>query len=257
MGRVIEGTAHRSCDSALEKESEMNKREDAGLTVSYDAGWSKRGTGRNYNSSTGHGAFIGAKSKKILDFSVRNKHCNICALSKTRGRAPHPHRCTANWRGSSKAMEPDMAVSMIQNLSDKGHNVKTLVMDNDATTIAKVREIDSSIRKLSDNNHTKKSISNALYNLANTHKELKNKKTLNYIHRMFCYAIGQNQEDQEGLRRRLSEIVPHMFGDHGLCSSWCTYHKDPNSYKYHSLPYKKPLSNPALKCALEKLTKQL
>ena len=130
-------------------------------------------------------------------------------------------------------------------------------MDNDSTTIAKLREINPNILKLSDRNHTRKSISNALYSLAKDHSALRNKKTLNYILRMFTYAIEQKQENITGLQTRLREIVPHIFGTHDLCShEWCSYNENLTNFEYSSLPFKKPLTYAALKLALESLTEQ-
>ena len=256
--------AKDSCDRALVEEVALSDPLDgadtsasAPLSVSYDAGWSKRGTGRSYDSNTGHGVLIGKSSRKCLDFSVRSKVCDTCDYARRSGEPVKKHKCFKNWSGSSNAMEPDMAVQMISNIASKGHTVGTLIMDNDSTTIAKVREINPNILKLSDRNHTRKSISNALYSLAKDHSALRNKKTLNYILRMFTYAIEQNQENITGLQTRLREIVPHIFGTHDLCShEWCSYNENPTNFEYSSLPYKKPLTDAALKLAFESLTEQ-
>ena len=59
--------------------------------------------------------------------------------------------CRKNWTGSSKSMEPDMAVNMLHNLKDKGFHVKNLVLDNDANTISKARSnFDPNIQEFSD-----------------------------------------------------------------------------------------------------------
>ena len=266
---VIE-TAKDSCKRALVEEVTLtqtdpitpgdesaNELGGLPLTVSYDAGWSKRGTGRSYDSNIGHGVLIGKSSRKCLDFSVRSKVCDTCDRAQRSGVIPKEHKCYKNWTGSSKAMEPDMAVDMIQNIQSTGLSVGTLVMDNDSTTIAKVREVNPLIEKLSDKNHTKKSISNALYALSNTHSVLKNRKTLNYVLRMFMYAIEQNQGNVEGLQKRLSEIVRHMYGCHEQCSGeWCTYSDNPEKFAHNSLPYKKPLQDKNLSEALHKLVQQ-
>lgn len=41
-------------------------------------------------------------------------------------------------------------------------------------------------------------------------------------------------QDQAGeeIERKLDIIVPHIFGDHSMCStSWCAYHKSPETYR--------------------------
>ena len=253
-GAAIQSFAIDSCKKAVEEEVQDGGE---GLTVSYDAGWSKRGSGRSYNSNTGHSVLIGAKSRKCLKFAVRTKVCNVCDCAKSRHQDPKPHKCFKNWEGSSKAMEPDMAYSMIKDLADEGHQVDKLVMDNDATTMHKVKQINDNIQKISDKNHTKKGVVNSLYNLANKHKALKNKKTLNYIVKMFTYAFQQKSGDPQGLVQRLDEIVPHIFGSHDNCSpSWCSYNKNPSGFKYHSLPYGRALTDSALRSDLEKLVQQ-
>ena len=141
----IAGTASESCAKAVAEEVSMVEDETSNISdngdvtphsvpqpisVSYDAGWSKRGTGRSYDSNTGHGSLIGSKSRKCLDFPVRSKVCDTCSYAKRAGCEPKPHICYKNWTGSSKAMEPDMAVEMINNLQSQGHSVGTLIMDN-------------------------------------------------------------------------------------------------------------------------------
>ena len=53
------------------------------ITILYDMGWQKRGTGRMYNSNSGHAFMIGAKTKKIIGIAVMSK---ICAGCKKAGR---------------------------------------------------------------------------------------------------------------------------------------------------------------------------
>ena len=49
------------------------------LTVSYhDIGWQQRSSGNKYNSVSGHAFCIGGYTKKILDFHVKSKVCNVC-----------------------------------------------------------------------------------------------------------------------------------------------------------------------------------
>ena len=48
------------------------------LYVSYDAGWSTRGSGRSNNSDTGHGAMIGEQTGKCVAFNIKTKRCRIC-----------------------------------------------------------------------------------------------------------------------------------------------------------------------------------
>ena len=144
---------------------------------------------------------------------------------------PSPMSVIKNWTGSSKAMEPDMADEMMDKLAAKSISVETIVMDNDSSTVAKLRQKNPTLKKKSDKNHTKKNIANALYNLRKTHKPLQNSKTINYVIRMFSYAIAQMQGNVLGLKKRLAQLVPHMYGEHDECEEWCTYRRDPENFK--------------------------
>ena len=41
-------------------------------------GWQKRSSGKVYNSPTGHALLFGAKTKKVLNFTVLSKLCSTC-----------------------------------------------------------------------------------------------------------------------------------------------------------------------------------
>ncbi|KAK3108542.1 hypothetical protein FSP39_010193 [Pinctada imbricata] len=95
---------------------------------------------------TGHASLVGEKTKKIVNFSSMSKKCRICSAAK--GGTPREHNCRLNWQGSAKAMEPAMACQMLQEVAKEGGNAKTLVMDNDSTTIAHMKSsVDPSIKK--------------------------------------------------------------------------------------------------------------
>ncbi|XP_061176202.1 uncharacterized protein LOC133185163 [Saccostrea echinata] len=100
-------------------------------------------------------------------------------------------------------MEPAMAVNILTTIKDKGHEVKTLVMDDDTMTISKFRsEVDKTIQKCSDKNHTIKNFTSSLY-------ALQKDKTL----------------------QRKCDV------------SWCRYLQHPETYVPRNLPYGKYLSN--------------
>ena len=48
-----------------------------------------------------------------------------------------------------------------------------------------------------------------------------------------------------------------MYGKHLNCpEKWCKFNKNPDSFKFKSLPYGRPLQDPDLRLSLEKLVKQ-
>lgn len=52
-----------------------------------------------------------------------------------------------------------MAVNILNNIKEKGYNIQKIIMDDDATTVAKIRrEVDASLEKCSDRNHTIKNL---------------------------------------------------------------------------------------------------
>ena len=62
----------------------------------------------------------GIKTGKILNYEVRSKQCRQCdqhgdecphIMGDNASTAKADHDCGRNWGGSSKAMEPDMAVA--------------------------------------------------------------------------------------------------------------------------------------------------
>jgi hypothetical protein len=57
----------------LEKEVPLHR-----IRVSYDMGWQVQSSGNRYASPIGHGLFIGAQTKKVLDSVVYNKKCGTC-----------------------------------------------------------------------------------------------------------------------------------------------------------------------------------
>ena len=52
---------------------------------------------------------IGKETGEMLDFTVRSGVCQVCQIHERAAKVPD-NECVKNWTGSSKAMEPDMAV---------------------------------------------------------------------------------------------------------------------------------------------------
>lgn len=58
--------------------------------------------------------------------------------------------------GSSKSIEPEMEVHLIDQAVQKGVQIEELVADDDTTMMSRVHGICSNIQKMSDKNHIKK-----------------------------------------------------------------------------------------------------
>ena len=141
----------------------------------------------------GHASMVGCMTKKIVGYGVMSSSCRICAVASRKGVLSQKHDCRKNWTGSSKEMEPAMAVNILTtSIKDKGHQLKTLVIDDDTTNIAKVRnEVDNTIEKCSDKNHMMKNFTKKLCSLQ---KDIKlqiviSTKTINHIKTVFLCNI--------------------------------------------------------------------
>ena len=127
--------------------------------------------------------------------------------------------------GSSKAMEPDMAISMVERMNEKGCSVGVIHADNDSTT-SRLKGKFGNIKKRDDKNHLKKNLSKQLYFAANKYEELKGKGVVPFITRCYMYAISSKHTSTE----ELSET--HLYGNHSGCSAdWCSYSKQPKTYR--------------------------
>ena len=165
----------------------------------------------------------------------------MCSYHTNKGNVPPKHDCKRNWSGSSKAMESSVALDVIKEVEKENAEVSVLIMDDDATTMARIRDnISHKVTKWSDLNHTKKQLGNGLYSLQHKHKRFSN-KCVQFIQKCFSYAVVQNKNQPEQLRKALAQIVPHSFGDHSGCHSWCGFISNPDTYQHKSLPHGKDL----------------
>ncbi|XP_061190963.1 uncharacterized protein LOC133199106 [Saccostrea echinata] len=246
IGRAVQDIAAESMSNALQKELGMMNEEmnEKGLVVAVDAGWQKRGSGKTYDSLSGHCSMVGPLSGKVLSYSVRSKNCRVCSVAETTNKNPAAHECSKNWEGSSKAMEADMVIEMVEDLQkSKGITIDGIIGDEDTTTIARLKtNVNANIKKLSDKNHLKKLFTNSLFTLKKEHSSL-TLSVIKYIQKCFSYSIAQGKGNALQIQEDLSSIPYHIFGDHEHCSArWCKFIDNPN-LRYKSLPHGKPLKD--------------
>ncbi|CAC5374155.1 unnamed protein product [Mytilus coruscus] len=179
------------------------------VEASFDAGWQKRGTGWNYDSDTGHASMIGTMTGKVIDFSHRSRNCKVCEYHMGRKETVPSHDCSINWQGTSKGMEPDMALEMTHNLKDNGCPIHVLHADNDSTTTARLKVDFKELQKKDDQNHIKKGFSKKLYDLSKTFKELKHPEVIPYLVRCFIYKSLPNVESlsNDALKKEISTLM--------------------------------------------------
>jgi len=81
----------------------------------------------------------------------------MCSYYTSKGNVPPKHDCKRNWSGSSKAMESSVALDVIKEVEKENAEVLVLILDDYATTMARIRDnISHKVTKWSDLNHTKK-----------------------------------------------------------------------------------------------------
>ena len=225
-----------------------------GVTVAYDMGWAKRG--RAMNSLTGVGTNIGARTGKVVGYATRSKRCITCEVAKRKKRPPREHDCRHNHTGSSKSMEPAVAVELAKDLENHGARLACLVGDDDASTYKRVVEEIGDVQKHSDIGHAKRGLGSKLIDIKQKNKNCKqlSSTVITYFQKMFAYALQSNAGDPDGLESTLLAVVPHAYGDHAQCSSsWCGFLKAPEGYKHGGLPYGKDLSCSDTKVAVSDL----
>ncbi|VDI21511.1 Hypothetical predicted protein [Mytilus galloprovincialis] len=230
VGKKIHEAAIESCKTVQQQEKNLSNGK---IEVSFDGGWQKRGSGWHSDSNTGHTSMIGSITGKVMDFSLRSRVCNVCEYHQQRKEIVPAHDCSKNWYGSSKGMEPDMAVEMTHNLKDSGCQIQVLHADNDSTTTSRMKVDFDDLEKKDDQNHVKKGFSKKLYELSKKFKELKHPDVIPYMVRCFLYAVKENTGSVENIQLALKRMVLHIFGDHTLCENaeWCTYANDPFNFK--------------------------
>ncbi|VDI59335.1 Hypothetical predicted protein [Mytilus galloprovincialis] len=254
----IRKVAQNPLDTSLEEEKskspvieDSENGEDVSLvTVKYDMGWQKRGSGRKYDSKSGVGTMIGDQTGKVVGRGIRSSDCRACTFWEAKNVEPQEHKCTRNWFGSAKGMEPDVGARLIEDIETKNCQVSTVIMDDDTTTMARIRRtVQHPIQKLSDTNHIKSQFNNKLWNLKNTFKNDLTKPAITHLNTSRCFscALYSNKNDQESMGNDLQAIVPHLYKEHDLCNQkWCSYKRNPNKYKptvsLNSLPLRQKLA---------------
>ena len=99
-------------------------------------GWSKRSSGHRYDSISGHAFLVSCICKKVIAAKVTSKKCSVCARLEKDEAFLKPHRCPLNHEGSSKAMESQAALEIVQEIYNENKGmvfVKSICSDDDST----------------------------------------------------------------------------------------------------------------------------
>ena len=224
------------------------------LSVQCDTGWSNRGSGKNYNSDSGHSVMIGNKTKKVISLHCMSKRCEKCARN-----IPHdPSICSMNYDGSSKGMEAHAAAQHVQFIWENYNAfIYECVMDDDSSSRAVMRHnqerrlelgLISSLAKtksgnnskdngklpkchppileLCDHNHRTRGYAKKPFFLARSNKEvsLVTSHDAERLKQNHGYWLRQNlYKDFDEFFRTSDCVIEHLFNCHTNCGDWCAY----------------------------------
>ena len=106
------------------------------VKVGMDMGWNNRGgSGRKYDSKSGHAILVGFFTRKAIQWSIKSRHCSYCLYVQRKGIENKPHVCLKNHEGSAGSMECQALLDMVTNLFDEYKTEVGLVITDDDSTM--------------------------------------------------------------------------------------------------------------------------
>ena len=97
-----------------------------------DVAWPTKGTGHNYNSNAGFGRMVGGQTEKDLMSHICCQQCRVCKHAQSKMMPVRKHNCVANYTGSSKSMEYEIILLLVQKAPSCRFVVGLLVSDDDS-----------------------------------------------------------------------------------------------------------------------------
>ena len=157
VGAAIESVCQESCPhyrAKEKKESDMvDSNRDALISVLYDGAWQKHGKAQD--SITGFGKEIGESTGKVHDYGIRSTCCRKCENAGESN--AESHNCRKDHSGSSKSIEPGIAVALFNNVTNHGSKYSSYNGDEDGTTESHVKcQVNYETAKKIDKNHVTK-----------------------------------------------------------------------------------------------------
>lgn len=138
---------------------DLDSAGNALITVICDGSWGKRSYGKGYSSLSGCAAIIGAVTKKVLYFGVKNKYCHVCTLSYANYCPPNKHKCNINYVGASSGMETEILVEGFRFCETLGARFNKMISDGNSSAFKEITERcvyknpDIEIEKIECTNH--------------------------------------------------------------------------------------------------------
>lgn len=110
------------------------------ITVKVDGSWGKRSYGKGFSSLSGCAAIIGAYTKKVIYFGVKNKYCHVCTLSYAKFCPPNYHDCNISYVGPSSGMETEILVEGFLFCETLGARFNKMISDGDSSAFKEITE---------------------------------------------------------------------------------------------------------------------
>ena len=128
------------------------------IVVGFDMGWSKRSSGRRYDSQSRHCYLIGKQTCKIIACVVFCKVCRVCQAAERKNKKVKQHTCMKNYEGASKSMESDAILRMCIKAPDNVYYIGTIISDDD-------KHMRAHLKHAATSNKGKLTVSNKLFYL--------------------------------------------------------------------------------------------
>ena len=105
------------------------------LTTSYNIGWHKSSTEKNYNSLSGCGFIFGVQTCNIIGFCVKSKNCPVRRKSHSMRIVPKEDTFCVNWDGTSGGTEAVVELELCNHVyGNSKYNIyiETIISDDDS-----------------------------------------------------------------------------------------------------------------------------
>ena len=230
---------HAYSHASAVDESPSGLRECA---VSFDASWHQRG----HYSNQGFAAAIDTDFGKVLDYSLYDRVCYSCSKwpESRRSSCPeefaeywdsHKNLCTANYKGTSQAMESTAAVDVWKR-SIETHNLAygTYIGDGDSSSYKNLLQSDPyngqvPIRKEECIGHVQKRLKKRLMKKVTGSTSLPQSKADRIAHLYALVVVQHRGKSASEIHEGLQVLLSHTKEVHDDCppgdSSWCYFQK--------------------------------
>ena len=216
--------------------------------VSFDASWHRRG----HYSNQGFAAAIDTDFGKVLDYSLYDRVCYSCIKwpESRQSSCPeefaqywdiHKDLCTANYKGTSQAMESTAAVDVWKR-SIETHNLAygTYIGDGDSSSYKNLLKSDPyngqvPIRKEECIGHVQKRLKKHLMKKISSSTNLPQSKAVRIAHLYALVVVQHRGKSASDIHQGLQVLLSHTKEVHDDCppgdSSWCYFQKKIAQYE--------------------------